>query len=1033
MERKRIGLAILIGGALLAVLFGVFGARLVEPGPGPLVVRSVPISGDARPRLILSTASAPLATAMVNARNNGRQEEVFATVEADMSVDSQNEAAASALVYWLRTRLGETSPATSLYGWRALNYLYEPTYGTGYVVTNVPATIWANCGGSFTCKSHMDKYIVPVALAADWAYALTNAGRRDAMYEYLCEWSNLLYADIMPGGTLDANDAKNASFGNIGALGVALMELSGSSDMGSCSLAMNANTAIQTIATFYETTVLSEARPEGGFWFEGPHYEDIGFNASAVFLAVADVAGYIDLETTAYANVMDYMVHEAIEPGDRWYQYADAALGEMDDYQQLHAYHTLFMWAGGNDPEYYRLWDMVRAGQETGGPWYVLGGEVAMYLGYFDPTVPTGTPAARSQFLRDNAAGTPAPVGGMLRARDNWGTTQMSFNLINRNVPAEHYHYDYSGIEITYGGKRFVVDHSSDYGTAAHGKALEQNHAVFYDTTNAKWGWMPPNDQAVNTGDNASAYGYYPALVDYQPVGVAVYSDNRYSHISPIWYPPTTVPTSAVVSGYIPKATITPAPVGRRLVLFSRQSGLPPVLAVYDRNSLGSNQDWRVLWNTAYDLTISGSGVITSPLKLEHPTGPTLYAFASDGLSMGHYTRAYPCPTGINCETAILQAEGTEVYYTQQSATNEPVFSTLWFPSPGGAPTIGLEAISGRNTYTITFPSYSGYTRYVQNQAQTSITIGDVATDAEAFLLNYNAAGAVIGGVFANYTALAYKGSTVTTGTADVASVEFGGTTASGYAADSPLASTPVASGPTWTPTATATATPTATATSTPTVTLTPSATPTATTTATPTATPTAAFTPQACPSVAVTVDGALTEWGAVTPVAVSGTPGAYSYSNDMDGTPSAVSGAFYCAHDTEYLYLAGVVTDGTVLTAPYGLEAGDAVTVAIDGYADGMQAPGYDDHSLTVGTTGRVYDYMIYSADVTASAAIASPGWRFELRVPAALVQDKDNLLTIGQQIGLTYTIINRDTAWAAGVTYDDIRVSHKYSVRLE
>lgn len=225
----------------------------------------------------------------------------------------------------------------------------------------------------------------------------------------------------------------------------------------------------------------------------------------------------------------------------------------------------------------------------------------------------------------------------------------------------------------------------------------------------------------------------------------------------------------------------------------------------------------------------------------------------------------------------------------------------------------------------------------------------------------------------------------------------------------------------------------TPTPTPTPTGTLTPSATPTATTTATPTATPTAAFTPQACPSVAVTVDGTLTEWGAVTPVVVSGTPGAYSYSNDMDGTPSAVSGAFYCAHDGDHLFIAGEITDGTVRTAPYGLEAGDAVTVAIDGYADGMQAPGYDDHSLTVGTTGRVYDYMIYSADVTASAAIASPGWRFELRVPAALVQDKDDLLTIGQQIGLTYTIINRDTAWASGVTYDDIRVSHKYSVRLE
>lgn len=846
MRVNKQGAIIIIGIAMLGLLVAVVVRELTTSVIMP-VSRTVPISSDARPRIIFPTSGAPLATAMVNARNDGRQENVFATVEADVSVGNAYEAASSAFAYLVRTRLGETTSTTNNYGWRALNYLYNPSLGTGYVITNDPQTIWDDCGGSFTCESHMDKYIVPVALAADWAYALTNTDRRDKIYGYLCEWANILYADIMPGGVLDSNDAKNSSLGNIGSLGVALMELSGSSDTGSCTLTPNANTTIQTIVTFLTGDVLDYARPNGGFWFEGPHYEDTGFNATAIFLAAADTAGYIDITATEYANLMDYMVHEAIEPGDRWFQYADTAFGEMELANQLHAYHMLYVYAGGNKPEYYRLWDMVRAGQETGGPWYVLGAEVPMYLGYFNAAVPTGTPAALSQFLRDNATGTPEPVGGMVRARDNWGATQMTFNIINRNEPMEHNHYDYSGLEITYGGERFVVDHSSDYGTAMHGLAVEQNHPVFYDAANELWGNMPDNQMAYSTHDNASAYGYFPALVDTNAVGVAIYSDHRYAHRTPLYL-------SGGTTYYAPKATLTPVSSGKRLVMFSRQATLPPVLAVYDRNSYGSmfEEDWRVLWNTAYDLTISGTGVITDPLKLEHPDGPILYAFNSQERAFGHYERTYPCPTGNNCEASILQTNGTEVYYAQSETRINPSFSTLWFPSPNGAPTIGLDEIDSRDTYTITFPGYSGYTRYVENEGRTSITVDGVVTDAEAFLLNYDAEGAVIGGVFTNYTSLVYASATIDTGTDKVAAVAISEGSSSGYAADSPLAVTPVVSGPTWTPSPTATATITPTATSTP-PTATPTSTPTFTRTPTPTNTPTATYTPTRTPAPTIT------------------------------------------------------------------------------------------------------------------------------------------------------------------------------------
>jgi hypothetical protein len=257
---------------------------------------------------------------------------------------------------------------------------------------------------------------------------------------------------------------------------------------------------------------------------------------------------------------------------------------------------------------------------------------------------------------------------------------------------------------------------------------------------------------------------------------------------------------------------------------------------------------------------------------------------------------------------------------------------------------------------------------------------------------------------------------------------------------------------PTLTPTATAsntftpspTASNTPTATFTPTETPTPSATPTATNTGTltptptsintatpsrtptPTATPTAAWTTQNCPLIADYVIGGFEITGA-TPVALNGTPGAYAY---VIGTPVANGGSFVCAHSATMLYIGGTITDGTIKVPPYGLAAGDAVELALDGLADDYESPGYDDHALIISVDGRVFDYQVLPVGVTVATVTGAPGWIFEAAIPASLLQSAGDIFTAGQQIGMTYTLINRNDT---GTTYDDLRASSKYSLRLQ
>jgi hypothetical protein len=219
------------------------------------------------------------------------------------------------------------------------------------------------------------------------------------------------------------------------------------------------------------------------------------------------------------------------------------------------------------------------------------------------------------------------------------------------------------------------------------------------------------------------------------------------------------------------------------------------------------------------------------------------------------------------------------------------------------------------------------------------------------------------------------------------------------------------------------TPTPTPTGTRTPT----PTYTPTATMTGAPTTTPTAYSTPQICPTMAVSADGILSEWGAVTPVAVNGTPGAYAY---VIGTPAANGGRFWCAHDGTNLFIAGEITDATVKDADYDLYQGDAVELALDGWADGWNAPGWDDRVLIFDTQDRVYDFVSRPVSVTVSSGAASPGWLFEAMIPANVWRDPDGATTTGQQVGMVYSLVNRDDT---GDWWDDLRTSFLYALRLQ
>ncbi len=699
------------------------------------------------------------------------------------------------------------SAANNNHGWQAFNYAYD------YVTNpaNDPATVWASYG---SIKSYAGERIIPIALVLDWV-ADTDIGtttKRTAMREYLCEWVNLIDAQL---GTLTSADMHNYYVQNIAADGLALMEIGGSESKGSCTLALyggaSAETRIGQLITATTDLYFAQRLRNGTIHEEGIHYQDLSLPEMTVFLAAADAAGYIAANTTAAVNTFEGLAARAV-PATGFMQWGDAIESTAMSYKRLWGQYTYLMQLAGQRPGDYYVWDTIR-GTDYAESWATSGHRPFIVM-FYDPTVVAATPTAPALFIRDNLTQTPEPIGGFVMLRSDWSTTALVARLTNRGDHAEHSHFDAGGLELHLSGQQFVLDHSGSYNEEAHGEAGQHSTVVFYDSGASQWGNLPSNDYTSTTADDSSAFGQIVAFADRPNVGSAVYADLRYGLVNQL-------DASRV---FLPKATITPAPVGRRLLLFNRQAGQPPLLAVFDRTGLGAAKDWRTQWHLGSDLTITGSGTTAAPLVVSHANGATLYAFVSDGRSIvAGPDRVYDTSNCNNCEAPDTR---NYVYYTQQSATSEPVLSTIWLASPGGAPTLTLEVLSSRNTYKIERPGASGYTRYVQNQGRTSITIGRVTTDAEAFLLNYDAGGNIIGGVFANYTALQDNGVTLDGLTnARVAAIEFAGSDGSarhGYASNSALATVTVGA-----PLTEATITPTATATRTATPTPTPSRTPT--------------------------------------------------------------------------------------------------------------------------------------------------------------------------------------------------------------
>lgn len=862
---SRIGL-LLLAGVFLAVIAACVSLPALQETPRALPAASgidmgvQDVDTDPYPRLILRPSSTPLArAASANATTAiGGAATVAANLRATTVPPTRPEwAAEKALLYRMKKANGDADANTP--GWQALNYLYtDPANGYVVAAANAPATVWAsyNAGSKYQVGSR----IMAVTLTSDWTDDLSSSTKRTAIRQWLCQWANILSPYY---GTLDENDYGNQWTGNIFALGLVLMELSGQTT-GSCTLSVDPETRIDEIIVFTKA-FFTEAYANGFYYEEGNHYDDLLIQQGLVFLAAAEGAGYLttNVDTDA-ANILEGLLHQNI--ATRYFQYGDMTEAMADDFSQMHSHYAYLLDIVTDKSKYYWLWQSTR-GTDPNDEMYGASGGIAggraLYLAYADEAVPTATPVARSLFMRDNPDGTPAPVGGMLSFRDSWSAADsMAVLFVNRNSYNQHNHYDYSGLEILYDGVRFVVDHSSDYGLETHGEAVEQNHVVFYDTAAGAWGNLPSNDLSVTTHDNASVYGWFDGFAELDAQGLAFASDHTYPLINPILrYQITATPASSptTVTEYLPKATITPAPTGKRLVLFSRASDQPPILAVYDRNSLGSAKDWRVLWNTRNGLAVTGNGNISTPLKLTDTTAQaSLYAFVTDGLSLSSYPRAYPTSVpSSNNETA-----GTStVFYAQQLGATDSIFSTIWFPSPNGAPALTHEVVDGRNTYLIRRPGYTAYARYVQNQAQTAITIGRVTTDAEAFMLLYNAAGDITAGFFANYTVLKDGVATIDSGAKKTGSVAFTTTGYNGFVSNAPIAMTPIGGAltPTLTPAATATATNTPTRTLTPTSTTTATVTATRTATATRTVTPTASATYTATPTPTATITRAPT------------------------------------------------------------------------------------------------------------------------------------------------------------------------------
>lgn len=795
--RKQAG----IGGTLLAALIAGITLLTIDAEPYPRLV----LVGD------YLTDAADHATAV-----DSRTAAVYTSMRST-SVSNRHQAVDRAFVHRVEAELYGGSASVD-YGWAALNYLYT-TSGTGYVQTTDPATIWASYGAS---KQAAADQMIPVALVADWTDDLSSSARRTAIREWLCEWVNLVDANL---GALTEADSHNYYAANVAALGLTLMELSGQTT-GTCTPALYGGASIETrlgqIVTWTRDVYFVE-RVRFGLHVEGLHYQDFSLPQMAIWLAAAEQQSYLDPATTTAPLVAGALVNWSI-PGSMWFQSGDTVEASASTYKALwlqYAYY--FALAGDRTGDYY-VWRELRDERETTENW-TLPASKPFFVIFHDPDVVSATPTARSAYIRDNLTATPEPIGGVVLMRDSWDSSALAVRLTNRGDHADHAHFDASALELVYAGEQIILDHSGSYNEEQHAEAVQHSGVVWYDSSVSQWGNLPSNDTTGSTADDSSAYGSIEAYADLASVGAVAYSDHRYALVNQ-WDGTT----------WVPKATITPAPTGRRLLLLLRQSGQPPLVAVYDTDGFSTARDWRTQWHISNHLIISGSGEASNPLKLESGTGVIVYGVASDGRTLAAASsRVYDTSSCNNCEDPDTW---NYIYTTQQSATTTPVWSTLWFTSPSGTPTITLDIVSGRNTYIIERPGYTSWARYVQNQGKTSITIDRVTTDAEAFILSYDASDDVVGGVFANYTTLQDSGTPIDSLTGEsVAAVLFESSAFVADVSDSALLHTQIGTEATATP-----GTPTVT----PTVTKTPTTTPTVTITPTPTTTPTPTATPYA-------------------------------------------------------------------------------------------------------------------------------------------------------------------------------------------
>jgi len=187
--------------------------------------------------------------------------------------------------------------------------------------------------------------------------------------------------------------------------------------------------------------------------------------------------------------------------------------------------------------------------------------------------------------------------------------------------------------------------------------------------------------------------------------------------------------------------------------------------------------------------------------------------------------------------------------------------------------------------------------------------------------------------------------------------------------------------------------------------------------TATPTPVLPCGVTAFTCATVQPTIDGQLSEWSGVTGYTIDNSNYNYMYPLTPTPSPADLSGTFYCGYDNVSLYLAGVITDTTVISPGiYSILNGDAAEIGVDALADGLYKPRLDDHELQISPDNKVRDYGIYPIESTSAISLTASGWQFEMSVSAANLGG--NNATSGGQMCLAFGLTDNDTS--AGSFWD-------------